>query len=75
MSDLPGHMGPWKSIEEMQQILRELGMRQAICTPVFEGPVQGTFTTGVKAKILQSVPSSWHGTLISMLSPVIVQDI
>ena len=28
--DLPEHMGPWKSIEKVQQILRELGMNQAI---------------------------------------------
>ena len=26
--DIPEHVGPWKSIEEMQQILRELGMRK-----------------------------------------------
>lgn len=35
---LPGHVGPWKLIEEVQQILRELGMRQVVYTPVFEGP-------------------------------------
>lgn len=29
--DLPEHMGPWKSIEKVQQILGELGMKQAIC--------------------------------------------
>lgn len=29
--NLPEHMGPWKSIEKVQQILGELGMKQAIC--------------------------------------------
>lgn len=33
-------MGPAKSIEEVQQILRELGMTQAICIPVFEGMME-----------------------------------
>lgn len=32
-------------------------------------------TAGVKAKIVQSIPSTWCGTLISMLSPVMGQDI
>lgn len=29
--DLPEHMGLWKSVEKVRQILRELGMKQAIC--------------------------------------------
>lgn len=35
--DLPEHMGPRKSIKEIQQIFRELGMRQPISVTVFEG--------------------------------------
>lgn len=31
-------------MEEAQQILSELGLRQAIYTPVFEGPGQARFT-------------------------------
>ena len=45
-------MRPWKSTEEIQQILRDLRMRQAIYTPVFEGSDPVTFTAGMKAKIL-----------------------
>lgn len=41
---LSGHMGPYKSIEEVQQILKELGMRQATYAPVFESPDRVTFT-------------------------------
>ena len=37
-------MGPWKSIEEVRQILRESGMKQAIYTSFFEGPDQATVT-------------------------------
>lgn len=45
-------MGPWKSIEEVQQILRELGMSQAVYASVLEGSDAVIFTVGVKAKIL-----------------------
>ena len=65
-------MGPWKSIHEVQQLLRELGMRQAIHAPVFEGPDRATF---IGAKTLQATPSTWYGTLVSMLSPAVGQDI
>lgn len=54
-----GHVGPWKSIGVLQQILRELGMTQAIYAPVFEGPDWATFTAGMRAKILQS--ATVHG--------------
>lgn len=39
-------------------------------TPAFQGPDQATFTSGMKAKILQSTSSTWYGALISTLSPV-----
>lgn len=68
--DFPGHMKPWESIQEMQQLLRELGMRQAIYAPLFESLDQAAFTAGMKAKILQSAPP-----LISVLSPAMGQGI
>lgn len=57
---LPGHVGPWKSIKEVKQILRDLGMRQVIYAPVFEGPDQNTFAAGIKAKILHFAPQHWY---------------
>lgn len=48
-----GHEGPGKSIEEVQQILKKLGMRQAIYTPVFESSGQVTFNAEIKANILR----------------------
>lgn len=42
---------------------------------VFESPDQATFTTGTKAKILQSTPSTRDRMLISMLSSVMHQNI
>ena len=56
--DLPGSVGPWKSIKEIQQILRELQIRQAIYAAVFEGPSPVTFTEEMNAKLLQPNPST-----------------
>lgn len=50
-------MRPWKSIEEVQQLFRGLGMRQAIYGPDFEGPHQATVNVAMKAKIL-SLPQA-----------------
>lgn len=63
------------SIEEVQQIIREMGMRQAMYAPVFEGRDRATFTIGMKAKMLQSSHSTCYATLLSMLSPVMGQDV
>lgn len=43
--------------------------------PVFEGPNQATFTAGMKANILQPAATTWYGTLISTLNPVMGQNI
>ena len=56
------HVDAWEFIEGVQQILRELGMRQAIYAPVFESPDRATFFAGMKAKLLQSSPSTCCGT-------------
>lgn len=53
----PWHVGPCTSIVAVQ-ILRELGMRQAIYAPVFKNPDWATFTAEMKTKILQFVPST-----------------
>lgn len=50
-------------------------MRQAIYTSVFECSDQVTFNADMKAKILQYTPSTWYGTLIFMMSPVVGQDL
>lgn len=65
---LPGHVGSWKSREEVWQILRDLGMRYVIYASVFESPDQNTFTAGEKPAF-----SSLPPTLVSLLSPVIEQ--
>lgn len=68
-------MGARKSIEEVQQILKRLGKRQTISSPVFESSGQIAFHAEIKAKILQYTPSTWYGILIFMLSPAMGKDI
>lgn len=67
--DLPEHWGPWKYIEELQHIFRELRKKQDIDTSVTEGPDWATFTARMRAKILLSTPNRWCGMLVSMLGP------
>lgn len=45
-------------------------MRQTMDAPIFEDPDWTIFSIRMKAKITQSTPSTWNGTLISMLSPI-----
>ena len=72
--DFPGHVGPWKSIEGVQQIHKELGMGQAAYAPVFKGPDWATFTAGMRARMLPStLYLVWEG--LAMLSPVVTHDI
>ena len=49
------------------KILRELGMRQATYAHL-KRPRVATFTTGMEDDILQFIPSTWHGKLVSVLS-------
>ena len=66
------HMESWKSIEEMQQILCELGKRWIINASVFEGLDQATFFIGMRAKIVQPASSIylvWDTN--TMLNPVV----
>lgn len=60
---------------EVQQLLRGLGMRQTIYTPIFDIPDKAIFTVRLKSKILESTPGTWYETLISMLSSGVGQDI
>lgn len=50
-------------------------MKQITYALVFEGREGTIFTAGMKTKILQSTPIIQYGTLISMVSPVVQQDI
>lgn len=42
---------------------------------IVKGPKCATFAAGMKDKIFQFTPSTWYGKLISILSPVVGQDI
>lgn len=61
--DLPGNRGPWKSIEKVQQLLRELG----IIRPSTRRSVKATFTAEMKATC-SSPPQHLEVTPMSMLS-------
>lgn len=63
--DLPEHVGLWKSVEKVQQILRELGMkRHLLSLKALTGPRSWQD----EARILHYVPSTCSRTLVSMVS-------
>lgn len=48
----------WQTKEEFQGLIRELGMRNAICAKRFWGPDNELFTSGMKDVMVQSSPVS-----------------
>lgn len=56
--DLPGPASSWKSVEEVQVLLLEVGMRQAICTEAFQGPTKLCFLLVGENRLLQAAPQS-----------------
>ena len=53
----PGHMRPWKSAEEVQEILGELRMRQ-VTYAHFKETEWTIFSVGMESNILQFTPST-----------------
>lgn len=80
--DLLGQVGPWTATEDVQHILRELGMWQV---NFFEVLTQDTVTAGLIAKILLFMPpgpglgcwypcwaQSWNKTLRILGNPLLI---
>ena len=67
--DLPSSPVKWQTYAELQQVLQELGIRNAICSPENYGPDEDTFTTGMKNTELKMGPTSLFGSLVAILSP------
>ena len=60
---------------ELQQVLGELGIRNAIYSPENHVPDEETFTTGVRNIVLQTAPTSLFGSLVAILTPYLGQPI
>lgn len=73
-SDIPLHTGMWSSMEDLQNYIRELGVREAIYEDTFDGPDMVKFSAGMRDLILQQAPSHLYGTLVSILNPLVASE-
>lgn len=69
-SDVPKNTGLWTSMEDLQNYIREIGMKEAIYDDDFESPGLVKFSAGMMDFILQQAPPHWYGTLVSILNPL-----
>ena len=68
-SDIPLNSGLWSTMEDLQNCICELGIREAIYEDAFEGPDMVKFSAGMRDLILQQAPPHLYGTLVSLLNP------
>ena len=73
-SDIPLHTGLWSSMEDLQNCIRELGIREAIYEDSFESPDIVRFTAGMRDLILKQAPSHLYGTIVSILNPLVASE-
>jgi len=73
-SDIPLHTGLWSPMVDLQNYIRELGIREAIYEDTFENPDLVKFSAGMGDLIQQQAPSHLHGTLVSILNPLIASE-
>ena len=74
-SDIPLNSGLWSTMEDLQNYICELGIREAIYEDSFEGPDMVKFSAaGMRDLILQQAPPHLYGTLVSILNPLVASE-
>ena len=73
-SDIPLNSGLWSTMEDLQNYICELGIREVIYEDSFEGPDMVKFSAGMRDLILQQAPSHLYGTLVSILNPLVASE-
>jgi len=68
-SDIRLHTGLWSSMEDLQNYIRELGIREAIYEDTFDSSDMVRFSVGMRDLILQQVLSHLYGTLVPIPNP------
>ena len=87
-SDIPLHAGLWSSMEDLQNYICELGIREAIYeailtylgyltdryTGLFDSPDMLRYSAGVRDLILSQAPSHLYGTLVPPGNPLVASE-
>ena len=66
--DLPYFPSSWKMYAELQEVLRELGMK-IIYNVDPQGPDEEVFTIGMRNLVLHTAPIFLFGSLVNTLAP------
>ena len=61
-------------MDDLQNYIRELGMKEAIYEEDFESPDRMKFSAGMRDLILQQAPPHQYGTLVSILNPLVASE-
>ena len=61
-------------MEDLQNYIRELGMREAIYEDSYDSPDMIKFSVGMRDLILQQAPSHLYGTLVLILNPLLTSE-
>jgi len=72
--DIPLHTGLWSSMEDLQNYMCELGIRERIYEDTFESLDMVRFSVGMRDLILQRASSHPYGTLVSILNPLVASE-
>ena len=73
-SDIPLNSGLWSTMEDLQNYISELGIREVIYEDLSEDPDTVNFSAGIRDLILQQALPQLYGTLVSILNPLVASE-
>ena len=73
-SDIPLYAGIWSSMEDLQNYIRELCIREAIYEDTFYSLDVVKFSVGMRDLILQQAPFHLYDALVSILNPLVASE-
>ncbi|KAJ1178873.1 hypothetical protein NDU88_004115 [Pleurodeles waltl] len=67
--DVEESWGPWQTISEANEQLREMGMQNAVYSQQFLGPDVEPVTAGIRTRLIRNAPPHMKGALLALLGP------
>ncbi|KAJ1111101.1 hypothetical protein NDU88_008439 [Pleurodeles waltl] len=67
--DVEESWGPWHTISEANEQLREMGMQNAVYSQQFLRPDVEPVTAGIRAQLIRNAPPHMKGALLALLGP------
>lgn len=71
---MPLNTGSSTSMGDLQNYIRELGMKEAVCEDAFESLDVMKFSAGIRDLILQQAPAHQYGTSVYILNPLVASE-